>query len=136
MNLDVAHPVSVFATSHTLITTFRSGMAHTLVYPGKYFFYPLGNTPAVCLTRDIPPEEPANVLLLGCGDPRSVLFTIFSEPQKKSRALDFTCYDIEPAVLAHNVLLLTLLADSQLDTNSIWNIDSTFTSMMPRVRSW
>lgn len=57
-------------------------MAHTLVYPGKYFFYPLGNTPAVCLTRDIPPEEPANVLLLGCGDPRSVLFTIFSELQK------------------------------------------------------
>ncbi|EED80904.1 predicted protein [Postia placenta Mad-698-R] len=105
-------------------------MAHTLVYPGKYFFYPLGNTPAVCLTRDIPPEEPANVLLLGCGDPRSVLFTIFSEPQKS--VYNYTLKSIDPDPSAHNVLLLTLLADSQLDTNSIWNIDSTFTSMMPR----
>ncbi|EED84255.1 predicted protein [Postia placenta Mad-698-R] len=97
-------------------------MAHPLVYPGKYFFYPLGNTPAVCLTRDIPPEEPADVLLLGCGDPRSVLFTIFSEPRKGRRALDFTCCDFEPAVLARNVLLLTLVADKQLYTSSIWNI--------------
>ena len=56
-------------------------MAHPLAWPGKYFLYAIGNTVAVCLTRDIPPEEPANILLLGCGDPRNVLYTIYSEPQ-------------------------------------------------------
>ncbi len=55
-------------------------MAHPLVWPGKYFFYPIGNTPAVCLTRDLAPEESADVVLLGCGDPRHVLYTVFSEP--------------------------------------------------------
>ena len=56
-------------------------MAHPLVWQGKYYLYAIGNTSAVCLTRDIPPEEPANILLLGCGDPRNVLYTIFSESQ-------------------------------------------------------
>jgi len=56
-------------------------MAHPLAWPGKYFFYPVGNTSAVCLTRDLAPEEPANIFLLGCGDPRNVLYTIFCEPQ-------------------------------------------------------
>lgn len=43
------------------------------------FFYPLGNTPAVCLTQDLPREQKANVLLLGCGDVRSILFTIYAD---------------------------------------------------------
>lgn len=43
------------------------------------FFYPLGNTPAVCLTQDLPREQNANVLLLGCGDVRNVLFTCYSD---------------------------------------------------------
>lgn len=55
-------------------------MATPLYWPGKYFFYPIGNTSAVYLTRDIAPEEPANILLLGCGDPRSILYTIYGEP--------------------------------------------------------
>lgn len=56
-------------------------MAHPLFWPGQYYFYPIGNTSAVSLTRDLPPEEPANILLLGCGDPRNVLYTIFCEPK-------------------------------------------------------
>jgi hypothetical protein len=65
--------------------TFRP-MAHPLVWPGKYFFYPIGNTSAVCLTRDLAPEEPAKILLLGCGDPRNVLYTIFCEPPNSKSA--------------------------------------------------
>ena len=42
------------------------------------FFYPIGNTPAVCLTQDLPREQKANVLLLGCGDVRNILFTSYS----------------------------------------------------------
>lgn len=42
------------------------------------FFYPVGNTPAVCLTQDLAREQEANVLLLGCGDVRNILFTSYS----------------------------------------------------------
>jgi Domain of unknown function (DUF4470) len=41
------------------------------------FFYPLGNTPAVCLTQDLPREEPASILLLGYGDVRNIFFTTY-----------------------------------------------------------
>jgi Domain of unknown function (DUF4470) len=43
------------------------------------YYYPIGNTPAVCLTQDLAPEQPANILLLGCGDVRNVLFTAYSD---------------------------------------------------------
>lgn len=45
------------------------------------FFYPLGNTPAVCLTQDLPLGKNANILLLGCGDVRNILFTAHTEAQ-------------------------------------------------------
>lgn len=43
------------------------------------YFYAAGNTPAVSLTRSLPQGEDADVLLLGCGDVRNVLFTAYSE---------------------------------------------------------
>ena len=53
-------------------------MSHPVLWPKKNFFYPIGNTPPVCLTQDLPPEQSASVLLLGCGDPRSILYTLFA----------------------------------------------------------
>lgn len=44
------------------------------------FFYAAGNTPAVCLTQSLPPEQDAALLLLGCGDIRNILFTVYSGP--------------------------------------------------------
>lgn len=45
--------------------------------------YPIGNTPAVNLLRDTPSsdgqKEVIRVLCLACGDPRSILFTLWSE---------------------------------------------------------
>jgi hypothetical protein len=55
-------------------------MAHPVLYLGKNFFYPIGNTSAVVLTDTLAPEEPANLLLLGCGDPRNILFTVYNQP--------------------------------------------------------
>lgn len=49
------------------------------VYPNGKFFYPIGNTPAVCLTHPLPPEQDAHLLLLGCGDARNVLFTVYAD---------------------------------------------------------
>jgi len=50
----------------------------------KYWFYPTGNTPAVNLLRDIPPsdnkkEDNVNLLLLACGDPRNIFFSLWCE---------------------------------------------------------
>ncbi|TRM66548.1 hypothetical protein BD626DRAFT_451581 [Schizophyllum amplum] len=96
-------------------------MSLPLIWPGSYFFYPIGNTSAVCLTRDLAPERPATVLLLGCGDPRNVLYTIFCEPRTPARTLDFTCNDSDPAILARNIVLLTMIIDRQ-PKQTIWNV--------------
>ncbi|KAJ7025759.1 hypothetical protein C8F04DRAFT_1127487 [Mycena alexandri] len=90
-------------------------MAHALVFQGKYFFYPIGNTSAVSLLRDIAPEEPANLLLLGCGDPRNVLYSIFSEHSHCK-----TCFLV--VFGSRNVLFFTLVADNQVSQDVIWNI--------------
>ena len=60
-------------------------MAHTVLYPAKYFLYAIGNTSAVVLTDTLAPEEPANLLLLGCGDPRNILFTIYNQADDSER---------------------------------------------------
>ena len=93
-----------------------STMAHTVMFTAKNYFYPIGNTSAVVLTDTLTPEEPANLLLLGCGDPRNILFTVYNQTDDSEcwefgsfnrftgqflaeRTLDFTCCDIDPAVL-------------------------------------
>ncbi|KAK1229256.1 hypothetical protein PQX77_007678 [Marasmius sp. AFHP31] len=97
-------------------------MPHPVLFPKISFFYPLGNTSAVCLTRDLPPDIPAHILLLGCGDVRNILYTTFSDAP--DRVYDITCCDIEPAVLARNIILLSFLADEtpNKDTQILWNI--------------
>ncbi|KAG1742534.1 hypothetical protein EDB19DRAFT_1967303 [Suillus lakei] len=101
-------------------------MAHPVLWRGKQFFYPIGNTSAVCLTQDLCPSEKADVLLLGCGDPRHILYTVYTNSvgSQGSRKLDFTCCDIESAVIARNVLLFTLLADegAAQKVPQLWNI--------------
>lgn len=43
------------------------------------YFYPVGNTAAVHLTRNLSIEESADLLLLGCGDVRNILFTVYTD---------------------------------------------------------
>ncbi|OJD10987.1 hypothetical protein AJ78_08148 [Emergomyces pasteurianus Ep9510] len=69
-------------------------------------FHAIGNTPAVCLTQDIPGDEPASLLLLGCGDARNILFTSYMNSSP-----------------ARNVLLYTLILDDEgADAAALWNI--------------
>ncbi|KAF7363872.1 hypothetical protein MSAN_01045200 [Mycena sanguinolenta] len=96
-------------------------MAHPLYWPGKRYFYAIGNTSAVSLARDVAPDQDISLLLLGCGDPRNVLFTLFSEHETATRKLDFTCVDYEPAILARNVLLLSMVIDDK-DAKKIFDI--------------
>ena len=48
---------------------------------------PLSMRPAWSLTQDLPPGERADVLLLGCGDPQNILFTIFCEEDNGEPAI-------------------------------------------------
>ncbi|QRV77045.1 MYND Zn-finger protein [Ceratobasidium sp. AG-Ba] len=98
-------------------------MPHPLFWPSKTFFYPIGNTAAISLTQDLSPEQSADILLLGCGDPRNILFTLFADvtAPDRPRKLDITCCDIEPAILARNILLLVLL-DTKEPIDKIWDI--------------
>lgn len=41
--------------------------------------YAVGNTPAVSFTRCLPQGVDADILLLGCGDVRHILYTAYSE---------------------------------------------------------
>ncbi|KAJ7186777.1 hypothetical protein C8R46DRAFT_981063 [Mycena filopes] len=97
-------------------------MSLPLYWPGRYLFYPIGNTSAVSLTRDLAPEVDGKILVLGCGDPRNILYTIFCEHDLAERTLDFTCCDIDPAILARNAILFTMVADDQTSPAIIWNI--------------
>ncbi|KAF8628200.1 hypothetical protein AX15_004049 [Amanita polypyramis BW_CC] len=74
----------------------------------------------------MPPEQPADILLLGCGDVRNILYTVYADLGAPSRRLDFTCCDIDPAILARNVLLYTLLTElpssgTEEYIQKIWN---------------
>ena len=77
----------------------------------KYWFYPIGNTPAVDLRRHSPLSSRGrtSVLSLGCGDVRNVLFTLWTERATTDRSYTFTTCDSEPAVLARNIFLLSFL---------------------------
>ncbi|KAI6145463.1 hypothetical protein BKA82DRAFT_129435 [Pisolithus tinctorius] len=101
-------------------------MSHVLYWPGRIYFYPLGNTSAICLTEELPPERQADVLFLGGGDPRNILYTVYADASlsNEPRKLDITCCDCEAAVLARNTLLFTLLADHCAEDrlSSIWNV--------------
>ncbi|KAI6104717.1 hypothetical protein EV401DRAFT_642340 [Pisolithus croceorrhizus] len=101
-------------------------MSHPLFWPSRIFFYPLGNTSAICLTDELPPECKADVLFLGCGDPRNILYTVYADvpTSNEPRKIDVTCCDIDAAILARNTLLFTLLVDDDAEDrlHIIWNV--------------
>jgi hypothetical protein len=53
-------------------------MFHPVYFQKGPTFTPIGDNTANCLTQNLPPEEPAIILLLESGDPRSILFTVYS----------------------------------------------------------
>jgi len=65
-------------------------MAHLALWPRKNFLYAIGNTAPVCFTQDLAPEQAADILLLGCGDPRSILYTIYADLGGRTCFLLFT----------------------------------------------
>lgn len=52
-------------------------MARPLVWPTASIFYPIGDTPPVNLRQHCSATN-VDFLLLGCGDPRHILYTIYA----------------------------------------------------------
>lgn len=62
--------------SHSVKKQSSTTMAHPVFWLSKTFFYPIGNTSPISLLQHVSPEDDADILLLGCGDPRNILYTI------------------------------------------------------------
>ncbi|KAF7921457.1 uncharacterized protein EAE97_011246 [Botrytis byssoidea] len=90
----------------------------------KSFFYPFGNTPAINLLQSRRPacekDDAVRLLLLGCGDPRNLLFTLWCNKDEAIK-WEFMCCDSESAILARNILLFSLIIDNE-PYASTWNI--------------
>ncbi|RCI11561.1 hypothetical protein L249_7564 [Ophiocordyceps polyrhachis-furcata BCC 54312] len=84
------------------------------------FFYPVGNTPAVNLTRNVPNDQDADILALGCGDLRNLLYTIYSQGKLPRRKLDFTLCDHDEDIIGRNFVLLTLMLENHLSV--VWKL--------------
>src|ERR1700722_283518 len=79
----------------SLAHCFTTILARVIHYPNDFTFRPLRNLPPVNLAQDIPPEEPANILLLDCRDPGSILHTIhhsLSNPCMSPLTITTTAY--------------------------------------------
>ncbi|THW07839.1 hypothetical protein D6D03_02944 [Aureobasidium pullulans] len=89
----------------------------TVVDLAKGHFYPFGNTPAVNFLRDYRPSNSDNVdiLALGCGDARNLLFSLWSEHKGNGCKFNFTVCDLNPAVFARNIFLLSAIQTLSLD---------------------
>ncbi|KAK6361446.1 hypothetical protein TWF730_005174 [Orbilia blumenaviensis] len=104
-------------------------MLHPTLFDSNGYFYPIGNSPAMNLVGHLPPEIDAEILLLGCGDVRNILFTIFTESPDATnknevlahRKYHFTCCDIEGAVIARNILLMSMILKNE-DAPTMWPI--------------
>ncbi|KAI4850540.1 hypothetical protein E4T44_02685 [Aureobasidium sp. EXF-8845] len=84
--------------------------------------YPIGTTPAANLLRDLRPgKQPVEILALGCGDVRNILFTLWSQ-QHNTCKINFTTCDSDPAVLARNIFLLTAITQdaSSEELERLW----------------
>lgn len=60
--------------------------------------------PAVSLTEDLPQGVDADILLLGCGDVRNIIYTSFLEQGMPERKLDITACDVDEFIIGKTTL--------------------------------
>ncbi|KAI8843747.1 hypothetical protein BC829DRAFT_400724 [Chytridium lagenaria] len=110
-------------------------MSRPTPFPPISYTRGYGNSAPINLLHNLPPEEDAVALMLASGDPRSILFTIHTAlstdtqdgdsvlTKSSNLQLDVTCCDHDASTIARNILLLTMLADDVVGTQTdlIWN---------------
>ena len=71
---------------------------------------PFAREPAISLTQNLPPEIDAKCLILGCGDARNILFTIFND--ENDRIFSF-CIDADEQISKGRTTLLVVTLNPQ-----------------------
>eukprot|EP00121_Abeoforma_whisleri_P006749 Awhi_evm1s6146 len=129
--------------SMNLNTCFALPISVAITQPFRYF-YPFGNTSAKMILSSIQSassffkstnekeksfgsnesykaKDLDTILLLGCGDPRHVLYTSWQLSHSKERSkkgMDVTMVDIETSIIARNIVLFKLAYEQSLKNNS------------------
>ena len=98
------------------------------------FYYAYGNTPPEDLLQSITGDvsEP-EVLLLGCGDIRSCLYTLWNNfdhrHSRQFKGVHFVLNDISAAVLARNIIFLYLCTKMPSDKDNVMKWLASFWSI-------
>ena len=98
------------------------------------FYYAYGNTPPEDLLQSITAyvSEP-EVLLLGCGDIRSCLYTLWSNFDSRNsrhfKGVHFVLNDISAAILARNIMFLYLCTKMPSDKDDVMKWVASFWSI-------
>ena len=117
-------------------------MSNTTYFPvtrlidfNKYdYYYPYGNTPPQDLLQSVTADvsEP-EVLLLGCGDMRSCLYTLWNnfDPRhsRHFKGVHFVLNDTSAAVLARNIIFLYLCTKMPSDKDDVMKWVASFWSI-------
>ena len=106
--------------------------AGMILYPKGLYTYAMGNTRARDVTELLgtSKEQNLDLLLLACGDLRTVLYTVselsLRKPHERPKSLNFHLNDYDPSVVARNAVLLEIASvinpDIQTDIDFLWNI--------------
>lgn len=109
--------------------TLLSFTSTTRHWETKPSFQPFGDSSARHLTSHIPVNQPViNILLLACGDFRHMLYTLWcmqqnaTQQHQSQQALNFVAVDLEPSILARNILLLQLIFSGNYSSKQLWMI--------------
>jgi len=104
-----------------------------VLFPTGHYTYAFGNTPGVELTENygtLKCDGSLNLLLLGAGDVRNLVFTVSELSQRKEDAiperLSFHLNDHDTSILARDVIILETVysidPDCERDVDFLWNI--------------
>lgn len=104
-----------------------------VLFPTGQYTYAFGNTPGVGLAENFGTsrsDESLDFLLLGSGDIRNLLFTVFELSQRQRDIipanLSFQLNDHDPSITARNVIILETVRsidpDCDLDVDFLWNL--------------
>eukprot|EP00884_Botryococcus_braunii_P019942 jgi/Botrbrau1/6631/Bobra.104_2s0018.1 len=109
-------------STDSTLPDFLLGPQRRIILEMGYYFYPYGNTPAKNLISGRLGKEQTEVLILGCGDIRNLLWTA----KDPSSLIHFHINDNNNAVLARNLILLHILEHLDLESNAdlhyLWDV--------------
>ena len=90
----------------------------------NHLWHPYGNTPSVNLLNNHNAEQGASVLSVASGDLRHILYTCSQlQGKEQPKQLDFFVNDMDPCVIARNLLLVLLLDGTTFQHKSKDSVD-------------